>query len=337
MKKQELPKGIYFDNGKYLVKARVNNCQINLGGFSTLDSAVNYLDMAVARALNGLDSVRKKVDILHERVRDISIDVGYCEDDGVMIDLHKLYIIVKSSTPFAAWQRNSGLGPGTTLGHARKFLAKRKIVCESLEDFEQLYAEKLELLLEPWVATYKILGSGPRKHSLAITCKSCGKPYTIKLGQVYTRCPCSADETLVFFERALDGRLLLSIGTVAPSRAVGCLRVPKGASVEVPQELGIQVHGLSELPDVKQATVEAISTPFKDTSLDFLVEAEDEDVGDEEEVEAYKSFLEGNAIDFDDVFNNFSSTDDAVTRKMLEEDTKEAAAQAQVVQRKDLK
>lgn len=317
MTKRTLPKGIYLRGNKYVAQARLNKKQIQLGTFNSLEEAVTALDQGIGRALQGLDSI-KPVDRYIDRLKTFKNKVPPHEDDETVIELFQLYIIVKAATPYSAWMRNSGLPAIVTLDLAKRYLMKRGIHVVSLEDFRKLHLERLARLTEPWLKDYKILGPGPKKNTLEMGCKGCGKLSLIKVGDEPVSCECGTAETILYFSRGIDGTVYVSIGPARPDNVLGCLYVPRGASVPLPVGPGFEL-ALDAAPPLN-GVERVLETPYIDKKLDFL-EKKEEDVTNEDELDAYSKLLESKMFDLDDEFE-FEGNDE-VSRKLMEEDLKE--------------
>ena len=317
MTKRTLPKGIYLRGNKYVAQARINKKQIQLGTFNSLEDAVTALDQAIGRALQGLDSV-KQIDKYIDRLKTYKDKVPPHEDDEVVIDLFQLYIIVKANTPYSAWMRNASLPATVTLDLAKRYLVKRGIHVVSLEDFRTLYLERLARLTEPWTRDYKILGPGPKRNTLEMSCKGCGKLSIARVGEEPVACGCGTAETILYFSRGLDGTVYVSVGPARPDNVLGCLYVPRGAAVPLPVGQGFELA--LERPPAAGDIDKVLETPYVDRKLEFLV-AKDEEVTDEDELEAYSKLLEDKMFDLDDEFE-FEGNDD-ISKRLMEEDLKE--------------
>ena len=324
MTKRTLPKGIYLRGNKYVAQARINKKQIQLGTFNSLEDAVTALDQAIGRALQGLDSV-KQIDKYIDRLKTYKDKVPPHEDDEVVIDLFQLYIIVKANTPYSAWMRNASLPATVTLDLAKRYLVKRGIHVVSLEDFRTLYLERLARLTEPWTRDYKILGPGPKRNTLEMSCKGCGKLSLARIGELPIACDCGTSETVLYFGKASDGTLYVSIGPTRPDNVVGCLYVPRGGMVPLRVGEGFELS-LEPAPAAEIDLDRVLDKPYVSKKLDFLNEKV-EDKTDEDDLDAYTSLLESNMLDLDNDFDFDSPTEvDEVTRKMLEEDMAERSA-----------
>ena len=321
MNNRVLPKGIYLRNGKFVAQARLNKKQIQLGTFSTLEDAVAALDKAIGRAINGLDSVKVQ-DKYIDRLKTYKEKTTPHEDDPKVIELFHLYIIVKRDTPYPAWQRNASLPAIVTLDLAKRFLAKRGINVVSMDDFDKLYRERLELLTEPWLKDYTIVGKGTRRNSLEVRCKGCGKLSLMRVGDPPVVCECGTADTVLYFGRGDDGIVYLSIGPTRPASVLGCLYVPRGGMVALPVGEGFESL-LDPAPAAEADKV--LEQPAIDKSLAFLNSEEDSETIKEEDVYAYNEFLENSGFDFDE---SFESDSDEVSQRLLAEDMEEAASSA---------
>ena len=317
MTKRTLPKGIYLRGNKYVAQARLNKKQIQLGTFNSLEEAVTALDQGIGRALQGLDSI-KPVDRYIDRLKTFKNKVPPHEDDETVIELFQLYIIVKSATPYSAWMRNSSLPAIVNLDLAKRYLIKRGIRVVSLEDFRNLYRERLARLTEPWLKDYKILGPGPKKNTLEMSCKGCGKLSLIRVGDEPVACECGTAETILYFSRGIDGTVYVSIGPARPDNVLGCLYVPRGASVPLPVGQGFEM-ALDAAPPLADVG-KVLETPYVDKKLDFL-EKKAEEVTNEDELDAYSKLLESRMFDLDEEFE--FEGNDAISKQLMEEDLKE--------------
>lgn len=324
MTKRTLPKGIYYRNGRYIAQARANKKQIQLGTFPTLEEAVDALDKAIARALQGLDSVKKEEKYL-ERLKTYKDKTIPHPDDDKLVELFNLYIIVRGATAYPQWQRNASLPAIITLDLAKRFLAKRNVFVTSLEDFDTLYKKRLDALMEAWMKDYKIVGPGPRKNTLEVCCKGCGKLSLARIGELPIACDCGTSETVLYFGKASDGTLYVSIGPTRPDNVVGCLYVPRGGMVPLRVGEGFELS-LEPAPAAEIDLDRVLDKPYVSKKLDFLNEKV-EDKTDEDDLDAYTSLLESNMLDLDNDFDFDSPAEvDEVTRKMLEEDMAERSA-----------
>lgn len=324
MTKRTLPKGIYLRSGKYVAQARVNKKQIQLGTFNSLEEAVEALDKAISRALQGLDSV-KQGDKYLERLKTYKDKTVAHPDDDKLVELFHLYIIVRGATQYPQWQRNASLPALVNLDLAKRFLAKRGVHVVSMEDFSTLYKKRLEALMEPWLLDYKIVGTGPRKNTLEVSCKGCGKLSLMRIGDPPVVCECGTSETILYFGKAADGTVYVSIGPTRPDNVIGCLYVPRGGMVPLPVGQGFELA----LDPAPAADVDRIlETPYVNKKLSFLDDKPEENT-DEDDVDAYKDMLETQLIDLDNAFDFDGPVEvDAVTKKLLEEDRLEKSTKS---------
>ena len=321
MTTRALPKGIYFRSGKYVAQARVNKKQIQLGTFTSLEAAVEALDKAIHRAINGLDSV--KVDDKYlDRLKTYKERTTPHQDDNLVIELFHLYIIVKSATPYPQWQRNASLPAVVTLDLAKRFLAKRGINVVSMDDFTKLYKQRLDVLVEPWLLDYRIVGKGSRRNSLEVSCKGCGKLSLMRVGEPPIACECGTSETILYFGKALDGTVFVSVGPTRPDNLLGCLYIPRGGMVPLNLGEGFELT-LDQAPAADADRV--LETPYVDRKLAFLDADEDEGT-DEDDLDAYTKLLESKMLDLDGDFD-FDGVD-LVSKQLMEEDMAELSAES---------
>lgn len=319
MNKRTLPKGIYLRGGRFVAQARVNKKQIQLGTFLTLEAAVEALDKAIARAMQGLDSVVRE-DRYIERLKTYKEKTTPHADDDLPIELFHLYIIVKSATPYPQWQRNASLPALVSLDLAKRFLAKRGIEVVSMEDFKTLYRKRLDVLTEPWLKDYRIVGQGSKRNTFEVACKGCGKLSLIRIGDPPVVCECGTSETILYFGKGSDGTVYLSIGPTRPDNLLGCLYVPRGGIMPLPVGKGFEMA----LDPAPAADVDRIlETPYVNSKRDFLDDTEDESP-DEDDLDAYTKLLESKMFDLDTEFDFDSpSGADEVSKRLLAEDLAE--------------
>lgn len=323
MTKRELPKGIYLRGNKYVAQARVNKKQIQLGTFTNLEEAVEALDKAIGRALHGLETVVKPEKIL-KKARSYEVPTVEHPDDEMVVDHFQLYIIVKGNTLYPQWLRNTSLPSILTLAVAKKFLAKRDIIITSLEEFQKLYQKRLDLLLEPWLVNYKLIGKGSRKNTLQVQCKRCKTLSLVRVGDPVVECGCGSGETVVFFGRNPDGSISISIGPTRPTNVLGVIYVPTDGFANI-KALGELETALQPAPEVEP---EVLDKPRYDP-LKELLQNEEEDNTDEEELDAYNKLLEDKLIDLDSDFDfEVPAEAKSVAKQLLEEDRAEKNAGA---------
>ena len=319
MTNRQLPKGIYLRGNKYVAQARINKKQIQLGTFSSLEEAVKALDKAIGRALQGMDTI-VKTEKLIRKPREDRIEVTQHPDDDVIVEHFHLYTIVRGSTPYAQWLRNTNLPPELTLGVAKKFLAKREIRVVTLDDFHAMHQEKLKLFLEPWLVNYDLIGKGFRKNTLQVKCKKCKTLHLIRVGDHVADCGCGTSTTVLFFGKNPDGSLSVSISPTRPVNVVGCLYVPNQGFATLPA-LGDLEASLEAPPELEE---EVVHKPGLDSREVLLGVVEEEEKAGENELDAYNKLLEDSLIDLDADFD-FEVTADtkSVAERLLEEDRAE--------------
>jgi hypothetical protein len=343
-----LPKGIYLRKGKYIVQIRVDGRQEQVGTFRTLEEAKFALEQASERASASGDILKVK------RVRSSSYTVNPVSElpkpdfivkperlepnifDKFDVDLYKIYLITCGSTSFSQWRRNYNLSRVIKFSVARAFLAKRGHVISTIDEFDRLYNKRLTELTTPWLTEYMLLGDGATAGSMKAVCRYCGKPSVIQIEKRMKRCSCSLGDdkrdTLLFFSRDSDGGLTVSVGPTRPTHVIGSLLIPWRSVVRFPDMS--ELSDMSEKLDHNQGLVQdsVLSRPYEATFDPFDEESttEDEDlVADGDDVEAYKTLLEANAIDFDslDLDEGVSSKDREVAKKLLCEDMAEKQGQ----------
>lgn len=322
MAKRTLPKGIYLRGDKFVAQARLNRKQIQLGTFNSLEEAVTALDIAIGRAVEGLDSIKTR-DKVVERLKTYKDKTIPHEDDELPINKFHLYVIVKASTPYSTWVRNASLPVEVNLGLAKRFLAKRDLEVVSMENFKELYLARLARLTEPWTKHYRIVGPGSRRNTLEVCCKGCGRVSLMRPGTDVVPCECDTAETILYFSRGIDGAVYVSIGPAQPLNMIGCLYVPRGAAVPIPA--GSDFESGLDIPPMLAQKGSVLDKEYEDRSLKFL-EVSDDDVADEDDLEAYEKMLESNLLDLDDDFSFDGDID--ISKSLLEEDMKELSGKS---------